>query len=129
MQRAHDIILSNPEVKKIRQRKYLSRKIANSVAQARHDRGLTQAQLAEKLGTKQSSIARLEKGESIPSLVFLNRIAEALGDQLLEPTFASQSIASLVPPESTSKQVEYQMPVLPQTEKIDSFSMKVEARQ
>ena len=48
------------------------------VARLRIQRGLTQAQLAEMVGTRQPSIARLENGSSIPSLSFLDRIAKAL---------------------------------------------------
>ena len=49
------------------------------VARLRLIRGLTQAQLAEMVGTRQPSIARLENGTSAPSLSFLTKIAEALG--------------------------------------------------
>jgi predicted transcriptional regulator len=48
------------------------------IARLRIQRGLTQAQLAERVGTHQPSIARLENGDSIPSLSFLKRVAEAL---------------------------------------------------
>ena len=48
------------------------------VARLRLLRGLTQSQLAEMVGTKQPSIARLENGESTPSLSFLEKVAEAL---------------------------------------------------
>lgn len=48
------------------------------VARLRIKRGLTQAQLAEMVGTRQPSIARLENGSSVPSLSFLDRIATAL---------------------------------------------------
>lgn len=48
------------------------------IARLRILRGLTQAQLAEMVGTRQPSIARLENGSSVPSLSFLERIAEAL---------------------------------------------------
>lgn len=48
------------------------------IARLRLQRGLTQAQLAEMVGTRQPSIARLENGSSVPSLSFLDRIAEAL---------------------------------------------------
>ena len=48
------------------------------VARLRMLRGLTQAQLAEMVGTRQPSIARLENGSSTPSLSFLTRIADAL---------------------------------------------------
>jgi DNA-binding XRE family transcriptional regulator len=49
------------------------------VARLRMLRGLTQAQLAEMIGTQQPSIARLENGTSTPSLSFLTKIADALG--------------------------------------------------
>jgi transcriptional regulator with XRE-family HTH domain len=45
-------------------------------------RGLTQAQLAEMVGTRQPSIARLENDSSTPSLSFLSKIAEALGAKI-----------------------------------------------
>jgi transcriptional regulator with XRE-family HTH domain len=42
-------------------------------------RGFPQAQLAEVVGTRQPSFARLENSNSTPSLSFLNKNAEALG--------------------------------------------------
>ncbi|UMX47886.1 MAG: helix-turn-helix transcriptional regulator [Candidatus Nealsonbacteria bacterium DGGOD1a] len=44
--------------------------------------GLSQQDLAEKIGTKQSAISRLESGRSNPSLLFLQKIAKALDSQL-----------------------------------------------
>ncbi len=52
------------------------------VARMRILRGLTQAQLAEMIGTRQPSIARLENGSSNPSLSFLNKIAVALNAKI-----------------------------------------------
>lgn len=52
------------------------------IARLRILRGLTQAQLAEKVGTKQPSIARLENGSSLPSISFLSKLAEALDAKL-----------------------------------------------
>ena len=52
------------------------------IARLRIQRGLTQAQLAEMVGTRQPSIARLENGNSIPSLSFLKRIADALNARI-----------------------------------------------
>lgn len=51
----------------------------HQIACLRIERGLTQAQLAEMVGTKQPSIARLERGERRPSVAFLEKVAEALG--------------------------------------------------
>jgi len=45
-------------------------------------RGLTQKQLAELVGTKQPSIARLESGATEPRISSLRRIAKALGARL-----------------------------------------------
>lgn len=55
---------------------------AYQVARLRIMRGLTQAQLAELVGTKQPSIARLESGRVEPKLSFLRRVVEALGARL-----------------------------------------------
>lgn len=52
---------------------------AYQVARLRILRGLTQQQLADKVGTRQPSIARLESGREEPKLGFLRRVAEALG--------------------------------------------------
>jgi DNA-binding XRE family transcriptional regulator len=52
------------------------------VARLRMQRGFTQVQLAEMVGTRQPSIARLENGSSKPSLTFLNKIAAALNAKI-----------------------------------------------
>ena len=51
---------------------------------ARASQGLTQAQVAEKIGTTQSAVARMESGSGkhSPSLATLSRYAEALGCKL-----------------------------------------------
>ena len=48
----------------------------------RLEKNLTQKQLAEKIGTKQSAICRLESGEGNPSFKFLKRVAEGLDSKL-----------------------------------------------
>ena len=52
------------------------------IARLRMIRGLTQEQLAEMVGTKQPAIARLESGQTTPSISFLRRLACALGANL-----------------------------------------------
>ena len=51
------------------------------VLRARAEAGLTQAQLAERVGTTQSAIARLESGalKHSPSIATLQKYAKALG--------------------------------------------------
>jgi len=48
------------------------------VAKLRMLRGLTQQELADRVGTHQSSISRLENGDREPSLPFLRRVVAAL---------------------------------------------------
>jgi DNA-binding XRE family transcriptional regulator len=54
--------------------------------EARHRAGLTQAQVAEQMGTKTPAIARLEAGggakQHSPSLATLRKYAEAVGCRL-----------------------------------------------
>ncbi len=51
---------------------------------ARAEQGLTQAQVAEKIGTTQSAVARMEsgRGKHSPSFATLSKYAEALGCRL-----------------------------------------------
>lgn len=55
---------------------------AYQVARLRIMRGLTQQQLADLVGTSQSSIARLESGKELPRLSFLQRVVRALNGNL-----------------------------------------------
>ena len=56
--------------------------LAESLIQARLKAGLTQSDLAARMHTTQSVIARLEGGSSFPSTRTLKRIAEATGTRL-----------------------------------------------
>ena len=49
---------------------------------ARRRSGLSQAQLAERMNTTQSAIARLESGRGRPSTTTLSRFAKATGHKL-----------------------------------------------
>ena len=53
-----------------------------SLIQARIDAGLTQAELAERMSTTQSVVARLESGRVHPSTRTLERIAQSTGTRL-----------------------------------------------
>jgi transcriptional regulator with XRE-family HTH domain len=60
----------------------------NLVREARRRAGLTQAQLAERAGTTQSAIARLESGRTDPTFEQLQKLLRACGFSLyvaLEP--------------------------------------------
>jgi len=56
--------------------------IARAVIAARVTAGLTQEQLAQRMDTTQSVIARLESGRTRPSTQTLERLASATGTQL-----------------------------------------------
>lgn len=56
--------------------------VVTAIINARQKHGLTQKKLAEKLGTKQSVISRLERGHANPSLAILKKVAEALDSDL-----------------------------------------------
>jgi len=63
--------------------------LASAMIEARTRAGLTQEQLAEKMETSQSAIARIESGRVIPSGNTLRRLARATGTRLrikFEPT-------------------------------------------
>ncbi len=60
----------------------LENSIAQQIIMLRALRGLTQNHLASLTGTQQSSISRLESGETKPSLAFLERVAQALDADL-----------------------------------------------
>ena len=56
--------------------------LIRAVIEARMKKGLTQTELANKIGTKQSVISRLEIGKANPSFSFLMKLAEALNSRL-----------------------------------------------
>jgi ribosome-binding protein aMBF1 (putative translation factor) len=62
----------------VEQGEWLFAQIADQVAGRRLDKGLSQKDLAERCGTTQSAIARLETGGRPPRIDTLLRIANAL---------------------------------------------------
>ena len=52
------------------------------VLRARNEEQLTQSELAERTGLRQSNISRIEKGQSMPSIATLAKIAQGLGKRL-----------------------------------------------
>jgi transcriptional regulator with XRE-family HTH domain len=70
------------------------------VYRLRTEAGLTQAELAERMGTTQSAIARMEGGGARPTLETLEKLAVAVGSELVvgvdENLSGNRSIAKLV---------------------------------
>jgi ribosome-binding protein aMBF1 (putative translation factor) len=60
----------------------LASRMAEIVYRLRTGAGLTQTELARRMGTTQSSIARVEAGGSLPTLDLLDRVGWALDAQI-----------------------------------------------
>ncbi|WP_109486170.1 helix-turn-helix domain-containing protein [Occallatibacter savannae] len=70
-------LLANPKVKAEYDALAPEFEIASELLRARLRAGLSQAELAAKMKTSQSTIARLESGQTLPSTKTLLRFAEA----------------------------------------------------
>ena len=57
--------------------------VGSAVRAARRRAGFSQVELARRAGTSQPSIARLERGLVSPTVISLDRIARALGAELV----------------------------------------------
>jgi DNA-binding XRE family transcriptional regulator len=61
--------------------------LLDALLKARHEAGLTQSQLAERMGTHAPAIARLERalatGKHSPSITTLRKYAQACGRELV----------------------------------------------
>lgn len=79
--------LANDDFRKEYQKQNLRFETSQLITEARLYKNLSQKDLAGLVGTRQPSIARIESGVTLPSLSFLERIAEALGTYLVAPKF------------------------------------------
>jgi ribosome-binding protein aMBF1 (putative translation factor) len=81
-------LMANPGVRAAYEDVAAEYEIARAVIQARVHAGLSQQELAERMGTTQPNIARLESGRSLPSVRTLQKVGEATGTRarfILEP--------------------------------------------
>jgi ribosome-binding protein aMBF1 (putative translation factor) len=77
------ITTDDPEIEEMIQDSSLNAELAQLIYTARIQAGLTQQQLADRIGTKQSVIARLEDADyEGHSLSMLYKIAQALNQRL-----------------------------------------------
>ena len=75
-------LLQNPELKKEFDDLKVIYDIKKEIIRLRLSQGLSQKDLAQKVGTRQSAISRLENGEYNPSVEFLSKVAHALGKNI-----------------------------------------------
>lgn len=74
--------LKNPKFKAEYDKLQPEFSVIRAVIEARMKRGVTQKELAQKIGTKQSVISRLEIGRANPTVSFLKKLAQALNTNL-----------------------------------------------
>jgi transcriptional regulator with XRE-family HTH domain len=76
--------LKRPEVAAEFEKQIEEFALLDEFLRARSEQGLTQAEVAERIGTTQSAVARMEsgRGKHSPSLATLSKYAQALGCKL-----------------------------------------------
>ena len=75
-------LFKRPGFKKAQEETRLEYEIARALIKARIEKGLTQAEVAKRMHTKQSVISRVENAKTMPSLAFLKRLATVLDASL-----------------------------------------------
>ena len=75
-------ILKNTEIKKAYSELEPEFAIVEKLIEQRLKKGVTQAELAKRMGTKQSAISRFESGAYNPTLSFLYKAADALNTKI-----------------------------------------------
>ena len=75
-------LAANPELRAEYDRLGPVYEMVRQLISARKAAGLTQANLAERMGTQQSVIARMENGGRLPSFEMVARYARATGRQI-----------------------------------------------
>ncbi|MFA6017224.1 MAG: helix-turn-helix transcriptional regulator [Patescibacteria group bacterium] len=74
--------LKNPKIKAEYDKLQPEFTLIDALIKSRAKNNMTQRQLANKMGTKQSVISRLEIGRANPTFSFLKRLAKALNSKL-----------------------------------------------
>ncbi|HBC91504.1 MAG TPA: transcriptional regulator [Pelotomaculum sp.] len=82
--------------------------IGNKISEARKEKNLSQAQLAQRLSVSSQAVGKWERGESMPDIITFNRLAEILGVDL---NYFSESFQSASSEKSSSNS-----PVAPSAE-------------
>ena len=74
--------MADPEFAKAYDEAAAEFNLAREIIKARVTAGLSQEELAKKMATTQSVVARLESGRHLPSISTLKKLAEATGTKL-----------------------------------------------
>ena len=74
--------LKNPEFAAEWERQRPEREYIKAIITTRCEQNLTQKQLAEKTGIRQSNLSRIENGNCSPTVATLQQLAEGMGKKL-----------------------------------------------
>ena len=74
--------------------------IGNKISEARKEKNLSQAQLAQLLSISSQAVGKWERGESMPDIITFNRLAEVLGVDL---NYFSESFQSTISEEGSTE--------------------------
>jgi len=84
--------------------------IGNKIAEARKKLNISQAQLAEQLFISAQAVGKWERGESMPDIVTLNRLAEILGVDLNYFSAGSRPETTEIASDESSDKLSAEMP-------------------
>jgi DNA-binding XRE family transcriptional regulator len=79
----HNEWMKDPEFKRLYEASEPEFLLVKSLIDTRLKAGLTQKELAKKIGTRQSVISNLEGGQANPTLGTLRKVAKALGAKVM----------------------------------------------
>lgn len=82
LDRSHQRYMQDPEYVAEYERLEPVYDIISAITMARAEQNLTQRELAERCGMRQSAFARLESGNANPTLKTLQQVAKGLGKKL-----------------------------------------------
>jgi len=75
-------LLKDKEIKQAYEKLGPEFAVIEMIIKRRITKGLTQKELARRIGTRQSAVSRLESGKYNPTLSFLQKVADALDARL-----------------------------------------------
>ena len=75
-------LMENPEFREEYENTRADFEVMKAIIDARYSQNITQAELAEKSGIRQSNISRIENGSCSPTVHTLKQIAKGLGREL-----------------------------------------------
>ncbi len=93
----HSRWLESPGYKDAYEESHAEFELARQLLEARTKSGLSQEEIAVRMGTSQSAIARLESGNTLPSMRTLSRYAKATNCEIsirLKPIKQNTSVSN-----------------------------------